>query len=440
MNRWRKITGGGLIFLGVVALASEPSSLTYPVCAIAIGIVLLLRETKLVPKWESETERDEPVVEPRQRPPKPIAAKRSSPPRVSEVSETSVSETSVSETSAVSEVSEPVVPLTTRSWKRLLAVAALGSLVGLCAWGGHWFLTRGDVAIPPAPEGTWRWVPFVWKIEGEKPSYLVGTIHLPDDTLSKLHPAIVRAIEQSDAVYTEIPTDRATLDHVESAMHRGDGRRLADVVSPETHGRVRDVARKLGASPDFFDEFETWAISMQIPYLPTMPNRTGRLVLDAEIAARAESLNKRLDSLETVSEQLALFRSLSNIEQERMLNGSMDVFEAYRDKDRHLGVEMVRVYRTGNEDSIFSYALAFFDPNDDQDKHLLRRFLFDRNATMATRIKGILSSHPGSSALFAVGVGHLVGPESVVTHLRAYGFRVERVDVEPMDVGRIAYE
>src|SRR5687767_1251819 len=51
--------------------------------------------------------------------------------------------------------------------------------------------------------------PFLWRIEGPVPSYLYGTIHVPDAQVTVLPPAVEKAFASSAAVFTEIPMDGA---------------------------------------------------------------------------------------------------------------------------------------------------------------------------------------------------------------------------------------
>src|SRR5437773_1181942 len=52
--------------------------------------------------------------------------------------------------------------------------------------------------------------PFLWRIEGPVPSYLYGTIHLPDSRVLDMPEVVRQAIAASDGIFTELPID-ATL-------------------------------------------------------------------------------------------------------------------------------------------------------------------------------------------------------------------------------------
>jgi len=60
-----------------------------------------------------------------------------------------------------------------------------------------------------SPDDTQR-SPFLWKIEGNgPPTYLYGTIHVPDPRVTELPSAVKAAFGASQAVFTEIRMDSA---------------------------------------------------------------------------------------------------------------------------------------------------------------------------------------------------------------------------------------
>ena len=50
--------------------------------------------------------------------------------------------------------------------------------------------------------------PFLWRIEAEPPSYLFGTVHVPDARVTTLPVIVRRSFRASDVLVTEIPLDR----------------------------------------------------------------------------------------------------------------------------------------------------------------------------------------------------------------------------------------
>ena len=73
--------------------------------------------------------------------------------------------------------------------------------------------------------------PFLWKIEGGgRPTYLFGTIHVPDTRVVELPSAVKAAFGASQAVFTEIRMDSATQMGVQAKVMLPDDQHLKDVV------------------------------------------------------------------------------------------------------------------------------------------------------------------------------------------------------------------
>ncbi|MBD3761294.1 TraB/GumN family protein, partial [Rhizorhabdus sp.] len=128
-------------------------------------------------------------------------------------------------------------------------------------------------------------------------------------------------------------------------------------------------------------------------------------------------LTKKVEALETASEQLGLFASLPEADQREMLASFADGSgEARKDYAR-----LLRAWTTGDQASI---ARAF---NEDEDltPHLRDVLLKKRNENWARWLKTRLDV-PGT-VFVAVGAGHLAGPLSVQTMLKADGITVSRV-------------
>src|ERR671927_413740 len=52
--------------------------------------------------------------------------------------------------------------------------------------------------------------PFLWRIDGPVPSYLYGTVHVPDPRVLELPEVVRKAFDASDVFNAEIPLDPET--------------------------------------------------------------------------------------------------------------------------------------------------------------------------------------------------------------------------------------
>lgn len=265
--------------------------------------------------------------------------------------------------------------------------------------------------------------PFLWRIDGAVPSYLFGTIHLPDDRATDVHPEVERALAASDAVFTELAMDQMVSPQLLAAMQLPDGQTLADVAPAALVERVR---RRLGVrdgAPSPLLSMRPWVLSMQVMLQGRMG--TGD-ALDMQIWKDAKSAGKDTGGLETVAEQLAVFQDLGLDGEVGLLTVTLDVLDDFERRGQDLCSEMLGAYCNGDT----SRLLAFFELMNGEGspwQALSRTLLTDRNLRMAERIDRMLHDAPQRRFAFAVGAGHLVGATSIVDLLRARGYTVTRV-------------
>src|SRR5262250_1340896 len=80
--------------------------------------------------------------------------------------------------------------------------------------------------------------PFLWRINGPVPSYLYGTIHVPDRRVLELPDVVRRALESADVFNAEIPLDAATQAGLMSKVMLPQGQDLRQVAGEQVFARV----------------------------------------------------------------------------------------------------------------------------------------------------------------------------------------------------------
>ena len=107
--------------------------------------------------------------------------------------------------------------------------------------------------------------------------------------------------------------------------------------------------------------------------------------------------------------------------------------DALEERDKYLakGVDFLKVlidiYLRGDEKELLDKMTEEFDPSDPLDRKMMKLLFTDRNVRMAERIATKLKASPTKSMFFAIGSGHLPGPEGIVIRLQKAGFKVVRV-------------
>src|SRR5215831_20037464 len=89
--------------------------------------------------------------------------------------------------------------------------------------------------------------PFLWRIDGAVPSYLYGTVHVPDPRVLELPEVVRRALNASDVFNGEIPLDANTQAAMLGKVMLPPGQSLRSIVGEDVFARlVRVVAKVLG--------------------------------------------------------------------------------------------------------------------------------------------------------------------------------------------------
>ncbi len=271
--------------------------------------------------------------------------------------------------------------------------------------------------------------PFLWRIEGDKPSYLFGTIHVSDPRATVLPSAVEQAFQNSDAVYTEIPMDLQTQFAAAQGMVLPAGNSLTSILPADLVVRTERYLGVLipGMSLDALGQLKVWAIAMTLPLLESQLKNIGAEALDMALYNRAAQAGKEVGGLETAEEQIAIMDNLSLEVQQKLLADTLDYLEKARGKGIDVVDEMVVEYLKGDLDSLGRLMTKYLDINDPFYDNLMDSLLTARNHLMADRIDAMLNSSADKSYFVAVGAGHFWGDEGVHHLLRGKGYNVTRV-------------
>jgi uncharacterized protein YbaP (TraB family) len=269
--------------------------------------------------------------------------------------------------------------------------------------------------------------PLLWRIEGKKPSFVFGTIHIPDDRLLKLSTLVKDALDDADEVYTEVKMDMASQMKMAFKSMLPDGQTIEDVLPPDLYARVEKLFTEKGIPLMGVKRFKIWAVAVQVALADYIMELAAKQPLDAFIYTQAQEAKKIVGGLETFKEQLQVFESLTQEEQIHLLRNELDE----REKRAAKGVDLIKVlletYLTGDEQELMRRLKEEYDPNDPIQKKLMKNLFTDRNLRMAQRIATKIKAKPNKSFFFAVGAGHIPGDGGVVDLLKKDGFKVTRL-------------
>ncbi|CAN5365424.1 hypothetical protein BH09MYX1_BH09MYX1_10200 [soil metagenome] len=281
--------------------------------------------------------------------------------------------------------------------------------------------TRATIVMPSAGPVASAWVPILYRLDGVKPSYLLGTIHVGDRRINAFPSVITKDFTASDELVTEVVMDSADKNKFVLGTVL-DGKTLADVLSPAVYAKAKATFTAVHVPSNLYDHMKPWAVAVQISLFDHIADLQSGV--DLRLTADARAIKKPISGLETFDEQLDVFDKMSASDQEMMVDEAITQRDNAKKEGRDPIKELLDAYVSGDEERVLASLDTDYDPKNPTDVRLRQRLIYDRNVTMKTRI--IARMDGTKSFFFAVGTAHVVGPEGIVALLRAAGVKVER--------------
>jgi hypothetical protein len=276
--------------------------------------------------------------------------------------------------------------------------------------------------------------PYLWKITppgGGATSWLFGTIHLQRPDVARLIPAVQTALDHSNAVYTELPMDTATMLGIAPRLVLPKDQTLDALLGPkltaDLQSELKLVNPLLTLGP--LNHLKPWAIAATLLELGDQLKYPMSQPLDILIYQRGAEAHKEVGGIETVDEQLAIFDDLSPADQVALVRETIGQLREVRAKDESASDILARLYLAGDLDKLVAELMKWDAAGADPqlEARLMDRLLYRRDAIMAERMLGKLREHPSTSYFFAVGAAHLQGDRGLLASLRKAGYRLDRV-------------
>jgi uncharacterized protein YbaP (TraB family) len=271
-------------------------------------------------------------------------------------------------------------------------------------------------------------IPFLWRIEGDNPSYLYGSIHLADERLLTLPDIVMDAIEEVDVVYTETKLDQESQSWVVQFLRLPSGKTLYNLLPEDVIDRVESYLNTKGLSTSLFAQYKIWFLTTNIVLLDELSNQMKYPSLDQYIWNTATSRGKITGGIETVEEQISVFDSFSIDEQIEMLTDTLDELEAIAITGENPINAMKEAYLDGNLEVLQDLLFSDYEENDTLDVNFKTRILTDRNINMTQRISKNITNNPDTQYFFTIGAGHYWGDYGIISLLENQGFTITRVE------------
>jgi uncharacterized protein YbaP (TraB family) len=257
----------------------------------------------------------------------------------------------------------------------------------------------------------------LWEVTGNglgKPSYVFGTFHLMCRDDIRFSEQLKIALANSRILYLEMDMDDPSiLIGGMLMMNMKDGKKLQDLYSAVDYQKVSDYFKdSLHMPMAMLESMKPFFLAaMLYPKMMPCKNLAG---VEEELMKLAKQQKKEIKGLETMEFQSSVFDSIPYADQAKELLKSIDSMASYQTYFD----TMMNVYKTQQLDAIEK---LFKDTEFGMEEHQ-DLLLNNRNKNWVGQLRTIMAD---GSVFVAVGAGHLVGEQGLISLLKKAGYSVQ---------------
>lgn len=281
----------------------------------------------------------------------------------------------------------------------------------------------------------------LYKISGkglDKPSYIVGTLHLAPASFVESIPGANRILVSVDQVCGEVDMNEINstenMQKMMEAMMLPEGQSLSDILTSEEMDKLNAYLRKI-LGVDLTNPMIAEQMGKMTPmslgttlelmtYMKETPGFNPAALIDEYFQKEAIKKGKPIIGLETVDFQIQILYKSSTLDrQKEALFCSIDKEEEYS----KLMKEVTEAYFAQNIEELQAVMEQAYDiPCGDieETEKEMELVLYGRNEDWIKKMPAIMSE---KSTLFVVGAGHLPGDRGVLKLLKDNGYKVKAV-------------
>lgn len=261
--------------------------------------------------------------------------------------------------------------------------------------------------------------PPIWSIAGGEVT-MFGSVHLLSEATSWKTPRLAEALAKADEVWFEIPFDAAAQSEAgNEALRRGllpPDQALSKILPSEVWAQALETGAGLGIAAAQLDRLQPWLaeITLATTYLARRGAREALGVERQLYDATPPAAEKK--AFETPAEQIGFFADAALADQVASLRETL----------REIAEEPDSFDRLAAAWSAGDVAVIEADAVEDLRRDapgMYERLVAARNRRWTAEIERLAKQR--RRILIVVGVGHLVGPDSVPALLRRRGVPVE---------------
>lgn len=254
----------------------------------------------------------------------------------------------------------------------------------------------------------------LWEISGNglaKPSYLYGTFHMLCANDYAISETIRQKLLSTQQLYLEVDITKPGVQQELMTQMKFSESSLDKELGTDFQQVDQAFQAITGISLNLFKQFKPF-VSMSMLTLKTL-DCPDKIQPESILSGIAKNANLGIEGLESVADQVAAVNAQPLDSQLLALKKMVEQFDISKKEMK----ELVRVYQLNHTDSIYAYMKNQSMSNDFEQHMLIKR---NRNW-----IPKMVSAFHQSPAFFAVGAGHLGGPEGVLALLREKGYQLK---------------
>jgi len=255
----------------------------------------------------------------------------------------------------------------------------------------------------------------LWRITGkgmQKPSYLFGTIHMICSDDYVWTDRMKQALDETPDVCFEMNiSDPNVMIQAAAGLMDNSGKKLKDYFTPQQYQLLsKYVTDSLHMDISMFQQLKP--VALQTLFGTKSAGCPDPKSYEENIMAYAQSQNKKMEGLEEVKEQIDV---LSSIPTDTVIKAIMDDLNGGGDDAKEYNT-LISAYKKQDLPALYTLIMNSKDEGDD-----MALFLDERNKKWIARMSAKMKQQP---VFFAVGAGHLWGPNGVINLLKKDGYTV----------------
>jgi len=242
--------------------------------------------------------------------------------------------------------------------------------------------------------------------------YLLGSIHVGNESLYPLHPAIEKAYQESKYLVVEADINKADPYQLMMKGIYQDTNTLENNVSPEAFKVFEENFQKYGLAKSYYNKFKPWLAVIMLMTLELKSGGYGQeMGIDMSFLEKTDSTSKKeILELESIDEQMKLFDVIANY-QDAFIEFSLEDFDKTTDELDTL----IDIWKSGDADQLEERIMKPLRENPKLDP-IYQNLFIKRNLKMAKKIEDYLKTN--DKYFVIVGAGHLIGKNGIIDLLK----------------------